>query len=62
MAPENSSPHELAAAADKMVAETVKLDDFYHLGRYTYIVCLLAELLILQQVLLAVTIGHRPIN
>jgi len=29
---------------------TLKLDDFYQLGRYTYIVCIFAELLILSQV------------
>lgn len=50
LAPEGAEPHELAAATDKMVAETVKLDDFYQLGKYTYIVCLLAELMILSQV------------
>ena len=50
MAPEGTSPAQLAAATDKMVAQTAKLDDFYQLGRYTYIVCLFAELMILAQV------------
>jgi hypothetical protein len=54
MAPEEASPAELAAATDKMVAQTAKLDDFYQLGRCTYIVtyifCLFAELMILAQV------------
>ncbi|KAL3084077.1 hypothetical protein niasHS_009210 [Heterodera schachtii] len=50
LVPSGASPAQLAAATDKMVDETVKLDDFYQLGRYTYVVCLLAELLILAQV------------
>uniref|UniRef100_A0A914H7R5 Uncharacterized protein n=1 Tax=Globodera rostochiensis TaxID=31243 RepID=A0A914H7R5_GLORO len=50
LAPADSSHAELAAATDKMMDETAKLDDFYQLGKYTYIVCLLAELLILAQV------------
>jgi hypothetical protein len=52
LAPEDSTPSQMAAATDKMIAETAKLDDFYQLGRYTYIVCLFAELLILAQVYL----------
>jgi hypothetical protein len=50
LAPANSSPAQMAAAKDKMIEQTAKLDDFYQLGRYTYIVCLFAELLILAQV------------
>ena len=50
LAPEDSTPVQLAAATDKMISQNAKLDDFYQLGRYTYIVCLFAELLILAQV------------
>uniref|UniRef100_A0A1I8BY67 MFS domain-containing protein n=1 Tax=Meloidogyne hapla TaxID=6305 RepID=A0A1I8BY67_MELHA len=49
LAPENSAA-EIKNATEKMVKQTVKLDDFYQLGSYTYIVCLFAELLILSQV------------
>lgn len=50
LAPDDSTPLQLVAATDKMISQSAKLDDFYQLGRYTYIVCLFAELLILAQV------------
>uniref|UniRef100_A0A915N0S4 Uncharacterized protein n=1 Tax=Meloidogyne javanica TaxID=6303 RepID=A0A915N0S4_MELJA len=47
--PESSTPEEIKNAAEKTNKQPPKLDDFYQLGRYTYIVCIFAELLILSQ-------------
>lgn len=48
--PESTAPEEIKNATEKTTKQPPKLDDFYQLGRYTYIVCIFAELLILSQV------------